>query len=82
MLYIGVTSSLIKRVNEHKEKVSEWFTKKYNLTKLMYYAEFDNIMEAIEREKRLKWGNRQAKINLIEGDNPERLDLWKNLIYW
>lgn len=79
-IYIWVTSDIIKRVYQHKNKQTEWFTKKYNLTKLVYYETYNNISEALEREKRLKWGNRSTKISLIEESNPERLDLLENLI--
>lgn len=65
-LYVGVTSDLVKRVYEHKNKLVAGFTKKYNVDKLGYYEICDDIISAIEREKQLKAGNRANKINLIE----------------
>ena len=79
-LYIGVTSNLQKRVWEHKNKIIEGFTKKYNVDKLVYYELTDSIETAINREKQLKRWHRQWKINLIKEMNPEFKDLsldWK-----
>lgn len=56
VFYTGVTSELIKRIYQHKEKLIEGFTKKYNITKLVYYELFDSILEAIQREKQIKEG--------------------------
>jgi putative endonuclease len=78
-LYIGVTSDLIKRTWEHKNKVVEGFTKKYEVTHLVYYEQFEDIEQAIEREKRLKKYNRQWKIDLIEKMNPDWKDLYEDL---
>ena len=77
-LYIGVTSNLQKRVWEHKNKVVEGFTKKYNVDKLVYYELTDSIESAINREKQLKRWHRQWKINLIKEMNPEFKDLSLN----
>ena len=74
-LYIGVTSNLQKRVWEHKNKVIEGFTKKYNVDKLVYYELTDYIESAINREKQLKRWHRQWKINLIKEMNPDFKDL-------
>lgn len=74
-LYIGVTSNLPKRVWEHKNKVVEGFTEKYNVNKLVYYETTDSIESAINREKQLKCWHRQWKINLIKEMNPEFKDL-------
>ena len=79
VIYAGVTNNLQKRVFEHKEKLVEGFTKKYNVNKLVYYEQFDNIVSAIEREKRIKGGSRQDKINLINIGNPKFEDLYNNL---
>jgi putative endonuclease len=79
-LYIGVTSDLIKRVYEHKYKVVEGFSKKYNLNKLMYYEVFDTIELAITREKQLKNWHRQWKIDLIEQNNPNWDDLYETIL--
>lgn len=74
-LYVGVTSNLVKRIFEHKEKVVNGFSAKYNLDLLVYYEERWSIEEAIQREKKLKAGNRKKKLSLIESINPD----WKDL---
>ena len=74
-LYTGVTSDLKKRVYEHKNKIFDGFTSKYDVNKLGYYEEYNNIKNAIEREKQIKDGNRKKKIALIESINAE----WKDL---
>ena len=79
-LYIGVTSNLIKRVWEHKNKLADGFTKKYNIDKLCYYEIFDDITSAIEREKQLKKYSRQKKLDLIETKNPDWFDLYYDII--
>ena len=79
VLYTGVTNDLKKRIYEHKEKLVEGFTKKYNVTKLAYYEVFDDIESAILREKQIKSGPRQKKIELINGMNKEWRDLPEEL---
>ena len=79
VLYTGVTNDLLKRVFEHKEKLIEGFTKKYNVTKLVYYEIFDRIQEAIEREKQIKGGSRVKKLALIHKVNPLFNDLYADL---
>ena len=79
VFYIGVTSNLPKRIWEHKNKVAEGFSKKYNLDKLVYYEVFDDAENAIRREKRLKRWNREWKIQAIEEFNPDWLDLYETL---
>ena len=74
-LYVGVTSNLVKRIFEHKEKVVSGFSAEYNLDLLVYYEERWSIEEAIQREKQLKAGNRKKKLSLIESINPD----WKDL---
>ena len=74
-LYIGVTSNLPKRVWEHKNKVVEGFTEKYNVDKLVYFETTDSIESAIKREKQLKNWHREWKINLIKENNPDFRDL-------
>lgn len=74
-LYTGVTSNLVKRIFEHKEKVVSGCSAKYNLDLLVYYEEWWSIEEAIQREKQLKAGNRKKKLSLIESINPD----WKDL---
>ena len=75
MLYIGVTSNLEHRLYEHKNKLIDGFTAKYNVNRLVYFEEFNYIYDAIDREKQLKNWHRQWKINLIESVNPE----WKDI---
>jgi len=79
-LYIGVTSDLIKRISEHKSYLIEGFSKRYKLHLLVYYEEFDEVEQAIAREKRLKKWNRTWKIRLIEGINPNWDDLYDEII--
>ena len=75
VFYIGVTSDLETRIQKHKNNQGSSFTKKYNLRYLMYFEEFSNIEEAIEREKQLKNWHREWKINLIKEFNPDMNDL-------
>lgn len=74
-LYTGVTNNLERRVYEHKQKLIEDFTKKYNLTILVYYETTDDVRHAIHHEKQIKGWIRRKKIALIETVNPE----WKDL---
>jgi len=80
VLYVGVTSDLVKRIYEHKQKFVDGFTKKYNLHKLVYYEMFETITEAIEREKVIKGWLRKKKIVLVQSMNPEWKDLFDTLI--
>ncbi len=75
VLYIGVTSNLTKRVYQHKTKAFKGFTSKYNVDKLVYFEVFDDINQAIAREKQLKKGNRKRKNDLVNSSNPN----WKDL---
>lgn len=75
VLYIGVTSNLVQRISEHKGKTVEGFTKKYNLTELVYIEVYDRIIDAIAREKEIKKWRREKKINLILNSNPALKDL-------
>jgi putative endonuclease len=77
-LYIGMTNGLEKRVLQHKEKVSDSFTKKYKIDKLVYYEIFEKPIHAIGREKQLKGWRREWKIALIEKNNPGWIDLSKD----
>jgi putative endonuclease len=79
VIYTGVTSNLVKRVYEHKQKLVEGFTKKYNVNKLVYYEVSDDIESAITREKQIKAGSRKKKIDLIERMNPAYKDLYYGL---
>ncbi len=74
-LYTGVTSDLRKRIYQHKHKVYDGFTSKYDVSKLGYYEIFNDIKNAIEREKQIKGGSRRKKIMLIERSNPQWTDL-------
>ena len=74
-LYIGVTNSIKRRMIEHQQKEIDGFTKKYKINKLVYFEEYQDIKDAIHREKCLKKWNRAWKIKLIEKDNP----YWKDL---
>jgi putative endonuclease len=74
-LYTGVTSDLDRRVDEHRRKLIEGFTKRYNLTKLVYYEAFESILTAIAREKQIKGWLRRKKVALIESVNPGWQDL-------
>lgn len=77
--YIGVTGDLQKRIWEHKNKIVDGFTKKYNVDNLVYYELTDNVETALNREKQLKRWHRQWKINLIKEINPEFKDLSESL---
>ena len=69
--YIGVTSDLVRRVAEHKLKIAKGFTKHYDVSRLVYFEVFEEVEQAIHREKRLKKWPRAWKISLIEKDNPD-----------
>ena len=75
VLYTGVSNDLHRRTYEHKKKAKSGFTKKYNCTKLVYFEHTSDIELAITREKQIKAGSRQKKINLIESVNPNWDDL-------
>ena len=79
VLYTGMTNNLIRRVYEHKEKIIDGFTKKYNCTKLVYYEIFNDPYNAIAREKQIKAGSRKKKIELINSMNPNWKDLYDDL---
>jgi putative endonuclease len=79
VLYTGVTNDLTRRVWEHKNSLGSSFTKRYNLDKLIYFEYFDRMDTAIAREKQIKGGSRKRKVELIERDNPEWLDLYDGL---
>ena len=80
VLYTGVTRDVKRRVYEHKEKLVGGFTKKYNVTKLVYYEMVEDVESAILREKRIKGGSRRKKIELITGANKEWRDLYEGLL--
>ncbi len=80
VLYTGVTNNLERRLSEHKTNLGSAFTKKYNVDQLVYYECGDDIKVAITREKQIKAGSRQDKINLINSINPKWKDLSKD--FW
>jgi len=79
VLYTGVTSNLKARVDQHREKVSRGFTNRYNVSKLVYYACGPEVLGAITREKQIKAGSRQKKIDLINEMNPGWRDLYDDI---
>jgi putative endonuclease len=79
VLYTGVTGNLQRRCYEHKQKLVEGFTKKYNVNKLVYYEVCRDPETAIQREKQIKTGSREKKLLLINGMNSEWRDLYDEL---
>jgi putative endonuclease len=79
-LYTGVTSDLIKRVYQHKNDLTDGFTKHYGVHHLVWYEVHASAEAAITREKQIKKWNRQWKLNLIESHNPEWRDLYLDLV--
>ncbi len=79
-LYIGVTNDLVRRVYDHKANAIDGFTKKYEVHDLVHYESFSDVNDALTREKRLKKWNRQWKIDLIEKNNPDWADLYRQII--
>ena len=75
VIYVGMTNDIQARVRDHKQGINEGFTKRYGCTKLVYYEEYQWVQDAIAREKQLKAGSRQKKVDLINLENPE----WKDL---
>ena len=75
VLYTGVTNNIHRRVREHKEGQGSKFTKRYNIHKLVYLEQTGDVDAAISREKQIKAGSRQKKIDLIDSINPEWRDL-------
>ncbi len=76
-MYVGVTNNLARRIYEHKNKLVEGFTSKYNVNKLIYFEETKDIEAAIQREKQIKGWKRSRKNELVEKANPE----WKELSF-
>jgi len=79
-LYIGVTSNLLKRVWEHKTKVTKGFTQKYGVDKLVWYERHETMGSAIQREKRMKFWKRDWKLKIIKEMNPDWRDLYEELV--
>ena len=80
VIYTGITNSLIRRTSEHKEKLIESFTERYNVIKLVYFEEYNNPTAAIAREKQIKGWSRKKKLELIELENPFFQDLYNKVI--
>jgi len=79
VFYTGITNNLLSRAVNHKEGINEGFTKRYRIKKLLYYESCETIEGAITREKQIKAGSRQNKINLITSMNPGWNDLYDEL---
>lgn len=77
---MGVTSNLVARIWQHKNNIVEGFTKRYGVHQLVWYELHDTMQSAIQREKRIKEWKRSWKLDLIEGENPEWLDLYHRLL--
>ena len=80
VLYIGVTNNIRRRVYEHREKLIEGFSRKYNCNKLIWFEETGNIESAILKEKQMKKWKREYKNNLIDKLNPDWVDLWESIV--
>ena len=80
VLYTGVTNDLMRRVWKHKEGSGSIFTHRYRVNKLVYYESYENINLAMAREKQIKGGSRQKKIDLIISLKPEWNDLYKEVL--
>jgi putative endonuclease len=80
VLYVGVTSNLARRAYEHREGQVDGFSKQYGLKRLVYYEHFDNIRDAIQREKTIKHWPRGWKVRLLHALNPEWDDLYETLV--
>jgi len=79
VLYTGVTNDLKRRIYQHREKMVDGFTRKYNVTKLVYYESTADIQAAIKRENQIKGGSRQKKIDLVKINNPDWYDLYDEI---
>jgi len=79
-LYVGVTSDLVKRIEEHRQKLVEGFTKKYEITNLVYFETFEDIRDAIIRERQIKEWKRKWKTELIQSVNPYWRDLYEDIL--
>ena len=77
VIYVGMTNNLTRRIYEHKNKLVDGYTKKYNIDKLVYFEETSEVKEAIRREKEIKKWRREKKNRLVETNNPEWKDLSK-----
>jgi putative endonuclease len=80
ILYVGVTSDLVRRIYEHRTGAAEGFTKRYGLKRLVYYEIYDDIRTAIQREHNIKHWSRTWKVRLIHAGNPNWDDLWESIL--
>ena len=80
VIYVGVTNDLVRRVYEHREDLREGFTKRYRVKRLVNFEAFADVRDALEREKQLKGGSRQDKLELIASANPTWRDLYPDLL--
>jgi len=80
VLYTGVTNDVMRRAWEHKEGIGSSFTSRYRVNKLVYYESYENINLAIAREKQIKGGSRQKKIDLVIRLNPDWNDLYEGML--
>jgi putative endonuclease len=80
VLYTGVTNDLTRRMHEHREGTNKGFTRRYHVNQLVYYEVFDDPIAAIQREKQIKAGSKGKKLDLIKKANPERRDLYEEII--
>ncbi len=79
-LYVGVTSDLVKRIEEHRQKLVDGFTKKYEVINLVYFETFEDIRDAIIRERQIKEWRRKWKTELIQSVNPYWRDLYEDIL--
>ena len=79
-MYVGVTSDLVRRIAEHKQKLVDGFTKKYGVTNLVYFETFENIEDAIIRERQIKEWKRKWKTDLIQSINPYWRDMYEDIL--
>lgn len=79
VFYTGVTNNLVKRIYEHKQKVADGFTKRYNIHKLIYFEQYNDIEIALNREKQIKDYRREKKFTLVNNLNPEWKDLYEEI---
>jgi putative endonuclease len=82
VLYTGVTNDLARRVWEHKEGFGSVFTSRYRVKKLVYFESYENVNLAIVREKQIKGGSRQKKLDLVNSINPDWKDLYEEMQTW
>ena len=79
VLYTGVTADPVKRIYEHKEHMTDGFTARYNVDKLVCYEVFEDMFTAIDREKQIKGWSRKKKMDLVQQSNPEWKDLYEEI---